>query len=229
MSDTYDNPFTRIGLPVSNTTSNGSNRSDGRSELGADAFLRMMITQMQNQDPTQPLEADQFVAQLAQFSSVTELQELKRSFDNLASSMVTNQALQGASLVDRSVLVPSEVGYHDGESGIGGVVNVDAVSADVRISIYNSAGELVTELPMESTGDGRARFQWDGLGTDGEPMPAGQYEIRAQAISGGRSVANEILVRARVESVQFGRPGEPLDLNLRGLGMIRMDQVRQIG
>jgi flagellar basal-body rod modification protein FlgD len=229
MTDFSNNPFARLGMPIQGGPGSSQRPQNGNDEMGADAFMRLMITQMQNQDPTKPMEAEQFLGQLAQFSSVTGLQELKSSFDNLAASMVSNQALQGANLVGRSVLVPSEVGYHDGEQGISGMVDVDAISADVNIGIYNAQGELVRQLPTLTTGDGRVRFNWDGMDDEGNALPAGQYEIRAQSISGGRAVANEILTRGAVESVRFGRPGQPLELNLQGLGVVGLDQVRQIG
>src|SRR4051812_6621537 len=78
-----------------------------KQELGQGDFLRLMTEQLKNQDPLKPMESTQFLAQLAQFTSVQGIQNLNTSFGSLASSLTSNQALQGASLVGERVLVPS--------------------------------------------------------------------------------------------------------------------------
>ena len=85
-------------------------KAEKKNELGQDAFLELMVTQLKNQDPFKPLDSGEFLGQLAQFGTVQGLSGLQTSFDGLASSLVSNQALQAASLVGRTALVESDHG-----------------------------------------------------------------------------------------------------------------------
>ena len=109
-------------------------------ELGQRAFLELMITQMENQDPLNPAENTEFIAQLAQFSSVEALDSLNNKFDNLTQSFVANQALQASSLVGRSVAVPSEIAQLDVGSLVSASVDVPASTQSVGVKIYSEGG-----------------------------------------------------------------------------------------
>ena len=216
------NPFTALGITPSGQDNN-------LNKIGADDFLQLMITQLQNQDPNNPLDSQQFLGQLAQFSSVTGLQELQQSFDALAVSLTSNQALQAAALVDKEVLVPSEIGYL-GDSGdlSGQIVPFGAVD-NLSVVVADASGAVVRELQGSVGTDGVAQFRWDGLSAAGDRMPAGQYEIRVRASTGGRSVDSQVIINARVDSVGLGGAGQPLMLQLEGLGSIPLNEIRGIG
>src|SRR5690625_1502858 len=79
-------------------------------EIGQEDFLKLMVTQLQNQDPFSPMENGEFLAQIAQFTTATGIQELQQSFERFSSNIKTEQALQAASLVGRNVVVESDVG-----------------------------------------------------------------------------------------------------------------------
>jgi len=216
------NPFATLGLSP-------SGQDNGLNKIGADTFLQLMITQLQNQDPTNPLDSQQFLGQLAQFSSVTGLQSLQQSFDALAVSLTSNQTLQAASLVDKNVLVASEIGYL-GDSGelSGQIVPLGPVD-NLSVVVADASGAVVRELQGTLGADGVARFNWDGLSANGDRLPAGQYEIRARASAGGRAVDSQVMINARVDSVGLGAPGQPLTLHLLGLGSIPLNEIRGIG
>src|SRR5262245_53832534 len=97
-----------------------------RSELGQEDFLRLMITQFKNQDPFKPMENGEFLAQLAQFSTVKGLDDLNNSFGNLSSSVVSNQALQASSLLGRTVLVDGNMGNLDAGGQLSGAVELQS-------------------------------------------------------------------------------------------------------
>ena len=94
-------------------------------ELGQKAFLELMITQMENQDPLNPQENSEFIAQLAQFSSVEALDSMNNKFDNLTENFVANQALQASSLVGSSVAVPTKIASLDSSGMV--AVSVDDI------------------------------------------------------------------------------------------------------
>ena len=197
-------------------------------KLGQEQFLKLMITQLSNQDPFKPLESGEFLGQLAQFGTVTGIQDLQQSFQGLAGSMQSNQALQAAGLVGRSVYVPAQEAWLPPEGAVSGAVQNPAGASDITVGIYDFAGRLVATVPAEGQGD-RAAFQWDGTNQEGEQVPPGFYEIRAVGQVSGEPVALDALVRGQVESVSIDRYSGALSLTVTGLGVVDLSKVRQIG
>ena len=197
-----------------------------RSELGQEEFLQLMTTQLQNQDPFKPLESGEFLGQLAQFGTVAGLGELNQSFAGLASSLVSNQALQAATLVGRSVLVESSVGHLPAGGRLTGALEIDGSATGVRVQILNGRGELVRSIDL-GTQSGTVNFVWGGETDAGDIAPPGTYRIQAQAIGGGQERSVPALINALVDSVAIGHQG--LNLNLRGIGDVGFDAVREIG
>ncbi|MDT8438403.1 MAG: flagellar hook assembly protein FlgD [Wenzhouxiangellaceae bacterium] len=198
--------------------------------LGQDDFLRLMITQLRNQDPFQPMENGQFLGQMAQFSTVTGINQLNDSFAAASSALTSNQALQAASLVGREMLVPSESIHFDGTAPARGALAVPPGASGVSVSIFDASGELVRQFPATiDPALGRADFSWDGLGADGEPLPAGTYRIEAQAQLPSGSQSLVPLVWGRIDSVSLAGPGGRIDVNLLGLGSTSLSQALEIG
>lgn len=191
--------------------------SSGGNSLGQQDFLKLMITQLQNQDPFKPMENGDFLGQMAQFSTVSGIQELQQTFSSASQAMQGNQALQAAALVDRDVLAPGSSGYLPADSGsLSGAVQLPSGSDEAVVTIANAAGDLVARVPAQVGADGRATFAWDGLGPDGERMPAGEYRVEALARVGGQTQSAETLVWNRVDSVSMAGPDGGITLNLVG-------------
>lgn len=206
---------------------NASARSAPR--LGQEDFFKLLITQLRNQDPLRPLASGEFLSQVAQFSTVAGIQDLQRSFAELAGSLYSNQALQASALVGRTVYVPGpEAALADDGSGVSGRVELTASATDLWVGIYDSAGQLVRRLTLGPQPAGAVAFHWDGLTDSGTPAAAGNYTVKAEAMIAGQRVALDTLVAARVESVTLGRAGQGISLNLAGLGAVDFAQVRQI-
>jgi len=197
---------------------------DGR--LGQEQFLKLMITQLENQDPFRPLESGEFLGQLAQFGTVSGIASLERSFAALSESLVANQALEASGLIGRHVLVRSEQGYL-GEDGVEAAVRLPVGSDAVQVQIRGADGQLVRQIDLGAREAGIARFSWHGETDTGERAPPGLYFISAQYRDGNQMQGAETLVRAPVESVSFGPRG--LTLNLGGLGETAFDAVHEIG
>ncbi len=103
-----DDLFSSLGLASGDTQSRGTNDAN---ELGLNTFLKLMVTQLNNQDPFKPMENGDFLSQIAQFGSVTGLEQLNKSFESLSTNITSGQALQAGSLVGREVLAPVDSGY----------------------------------------------------------------------------------------------------------------------
>jgi len=197
-------------------------------QLGQTEFLKLMITQLKNQDPFSPMENGDFISQMAQFSSVTGLAELQQSFSQLATSLQSNQALQASSLVGRTVLVSSETGTLSSGETMRGAVDLSASSGAVGVTIKDASGQVIRRLELGPQSAGEVYFNWDGLGNDGQPAPTGRYFVSADASINGDTVALETLMSASVESVTLGQGGQGLRLNLTDGNVVDFASVRGI-
>jgi flagellar basal-body rod modification protein FlgD len=200
---------------------------EGSGELGQEDFLKLMIAQFRNQDPFKPMEDGQFLGQLAQFGTVSGLEELNRSFGQLADSLVSNQALQASSLVGRDVVVPASTAAFRGDGRVEGAVDLRSPATSVRVQIMNGAGQLVRQIELGPQSAGNVAFRWGGETDAGVPATPGVYRISAQAVVNGQVQAAESLIRAEVQSVSIGDRG--LVLRLPGIGDVAFSDVRSIG
>ena len=197
-------------------------------ELGQEDFLKLMTTQLRNQDPFEPMDNGEFLGQLASFGTVSGIEELKLEIQQLAGSLTSNQTLQAAGMVGREVLIPGNFANLSSDGGISAAVDLPASVSNLTVGIYDQGGQLVQQLGLGSQSPGTVTFDWDGLTTDGEAAPPGRYEIRAEAISAGINEAHDVLIVDRVRSVTLPKTGEELKLDLATLGEVSFSQIRQI-
>ena len=193
-----------------------------------DQFMQLLIAQLKNQDPLQPQENGEFLSQLAQFDTATGIKDLQDSFNNFSSTMQSNSALQASSLVGRSVLAPGGFGQLESGSNVTGQIDLSSSTTNLSVEVYDSAGQLVKNIPMGTQGAGEVNFSWDGTDNFGNYLPPGGYRIRATADVGSEKIAQEVLVSAKVDSVTIGQGGQGLKLNLAGLGSIDFSEVKEI-
>lgn len=175
-------------------------------ELGKSAFLELMIAQLDNQDPLEPAKNEDFIAQLAQFSSVEGIQNLNDSVNGMVSAMQSSLSLQAASLVGRSVLAPTEMALYE-EQTLGGSVNLTESVSSLKVDIQSSDGVLLRQLDLGPQAAGIARFAWDGQNEAGNAMPAGMYRISAYADVAGERQALAANLPNRVAGVTLGERG----------------------
>lgn len=197
-------------------------------ELQLTDFLNLMVTELNNQDPFNPMENTELATQISQFATVSGINQLNESFDGLSSSLVSNQTLQAAGLVGHDVLAPISSGYFAPGQTLDGLVGLDSSVSDLVIRVTDSSGQLVREMNLGTQSGGEVNFSWDGLKDDGEFAPAGRYSISAQAQVDGETVNPYLLMEARVDSVSVSPAGQGLILNLAGLGAIDFNDVAEI-
>lgn len=217
-------------LSIANKTETKKNTN----ELGQAAFLELMITQMNNQNPLSPQDNSEFVAQLAQFSSVEGIERLNTTF----SSFMSNNALQASSLVGRSVTVETDTSMLSTGGIISGSVNLDLPGSDMKVNIYDEAGSLVQSIPVGDVPSGETVFRWDGQAfevngelvdwepTEEELAGAGKYRFEVTAMQDGQTEALNTWLSLNVNSVTVGDNGE-LTLNLALLGAVDSKNVKQ--
>ncbi|HEY9119450.1 MAG TPA: flagellar hook assembly protein FlgD [Marinobacter sp.] len=197
------------------------------NELGKNEFMELMIAQLKNQNPLEPQDNGEFISQLAQFSSLEEMQGLSGSVDDVANQFRSTQALQASAMVGRTVLAPSSIGILGAEGKISGNVEVPASTSGLRISIENQAGERVRQIDMGSQQAGVTGFSWDGKDGNGNSLPPGPYKVVAEASYPDGPEQLGTMMSANVDSVSLGKGGN-ITLNLAGMGSIALSDVEQI-
>jgi flagellar basal-body rod modification protein FlgD len=230
------NETSSAGNILSHLNINNKPQEKKTNELGQSAFLELMITQMNNQDPLSPQDNTEFVAQLAQFSSVEGLERLNSNFQNFSSTFMSNQALQASSLVGRSVTVEAESARLMPGDIISGSVDLSGATSDLSISIFNKSGGLVAQIPVGTAPKGETVFRWDGENIEvngelldwqaSEAAPAGEYRFEVYAKQDGKVEQLATALSANVNSVTLGNDGT-LTLNLAGVGPINIADVKQ--
>ena len=196
--------------------------------LGQADFIELLVAQIKNQDPTKPLEPSQFMSQLAQFSTVNGVQELKTSFDALAGKLSSEQSLQAAGLVGRGVLVPGGVGLLTAGGSISGQLDLPQSTSQLNLRIMDEYGVDVRHLSLGGSGEGPVQFQWDGLADDGSSVLPGRYTVIAEALIDGELQAVEAAVDTRVTSVTLSQDGSAPLLNLESGDALPLSNVQKI-
>jgi flagellar basal-body rod modification protein FlgD len=206
---------------------NTSSATKSKDHLDQSSFLRLMIAQFRNQDPTKPQDPAQFMGQLAQFSTVSGIQDMQTSLATLSDSLRSSNVLSGAVLVGREILAPSEsISRVAGETSSGVIEVPDGVTT-IDVAIKDHAGALVRRMTVPANGS-LTSFSWDGATDRGEIAPAGTYSIEATTRVGGGNESLPVLFNTRVDSVTVDPKTSGLVLNTRGLGAVSITNVRRV-
>jgi len=196
-------------------------------ELGQDEFLELMVAQIQNQDPFEPMQNGEFIAQMAQFATVDGISEMRGSMSALNDTMTASQALSASALVGRGVLAPGRELAFDGSSPVGLSVLADQNASAITLDVFDAAGALVTRRELAPSPDGVTRYAWDGRADGGALLPAGTYRMQAQAAVAGEVVAAETAVARRIDSVTIGAKAGDLRLNLDDGAVMNFNDARE--
>lgn len=191
-----------------------------------DRFLKLLVTQMKNQDPLNPMDNAEVTSQMAQLSTVTGIDQLNVTLQALNDSMASSQSLQAAAtMIGHGVLVPGNGVDLVNGYGYGGIDL--AQSADkLDISIYDQAGALVRNLSLGAQPVGLVNWQWDGRNDSGVSVAEGSYIFTVDAAQAGKKVDAAALQFGMVNSVTQDSQG--VALSVGQMDGIALSQVRQI-
>jgi len=218
--DTYKS----LGLATTDTTT-----ATKKQSLGQEQFLKLLTTQLTHQDPMKPMENGDFLGQMAQFSTVSGIQDLQASFKDFATSISSDQALQAAGLVGRYVSAPSGEALLGAGGKVSGDFELPSSSTNVGVKIINSqTGETVRDIDMGTQGTGTTAFTWDGMDNDGNFADPGVYKVEASAWLDGKNTVLATNIKSQVSSVTMGSGSTGLQVNLAGIGPVKFSQIKQI-
>jgi flagellar basal-body rod modification protein FlgD len=213
---------TNVDLSTLNRTTSGSSTVKTKNEAGSeDRFLKLLVAQMQNQDPLNPMDNAQVTSQMAQIQSVNGIEKLNRSVEGLGSQFAQMSALQGAALVGRDVIVPGNRLVTNDQNLVQGGFELNGPADSVKIEVLNAGGRVIDTIDRNAQTAGRHGFEWTPpAGVD----PATGSTFRVVAKNGAANVGNTPLMRDRVDAVVAG--GDTLMLELRNSGSVPYDQIR---
>jgi len=192
------------------------------AEAGSqDRFLKLLVTQLQNQDPLSPMDNAQLTSQIAQINTVTGIATLNTSVQGLSSQFLQMQTLQGASLVGKSVIVPGnkiDIANGDGQGGFELATPADAV----KVEVLSPAGQVIDTLNMGAQSAGVHGFDW----ASGNYDNTSNLSFRVTASSGATPLAATALMRDTVNAVSAS--GTSLQLELARNGTVDYSTVKAI-
>lgn len=158
----------------------------GNNTLDQDSFLRLMTTQLKFQDPFDPLDNQAMVAQLAQFSSVAGISEMKQSLAEIASILGNNRLSDAKEWIGHSILVPGNISVADKNGQYAGEFELDQATDNLSIDLLNETGEIVMFVELGRQEAGPVEFNFDSKNESGLPLDQGRLRVR---VNGG-SISN---------------------------------------
>jgi flagellar basal-body rod modification protein FlgD len=203
--------------------------------LGKQEFLKLLITQLKNQDPLSPQEGSAFIAELAQFSSVEQLTNINTTLGNYASQIDALKALimeqgagtgtQGSQLGTAANLIGRVVEFSGNHATWNGSEAITfgyelGEAAQARMLVRDSDGNLVRDIDLGGLDADHHSFTWDGLNDHGETLPAGTYTFEVVATgAGGETLHVPTYMRGYVDRINFGQDGFQLRIGGRTISM----------
>lgn len=216
IQDVMNTPVTGTGAPTAATTS---------SEI-QDRFLKLLVTQLKNQDPLNPLDNAQITSQLSQISTVSGIEKLNTTLQGLSSSLASSQSLQSTALIGHTVFADGNtLGLTGGAAAPGGIQLAGAADS-VKVNILGPSGNIVRQLDLGPKPGGVTGFQWDGRNDAGASVASGTYTFQVTALSGAQKVDATPLMAGTVSSVTLASDG--LHISVGGVGDITMNQIKRI-
>jgi flagellar basal-body rod modification protein FlgD len=222
-----------------NARSGNPQMNNSQSDELRESFLTMMITQLQNQDPMDPMKNKDMTAQLAQINTVSGIEQLNDTLNGITQQVDASQMIEASGLIGNAVLVPgSNVKVSTGEGAEGDAqttttpfgIELSNPASRVEVTVTNQSGEIVATREIENVKAGVESFSWDGETKGGETAPDGAYNVSLKAFNAdGEEMPSTALNYALVNGVTPAEAGRDVRLDLGGVyGQVAIDQVKQI-
>ena len=204
---------------------NGGRAAKTSTDEAQDRFLKLLVTQIQNQDPLNPMDNAQVTSQLAQLSTVSGIDKLNASVTAMSANFLSAQNLQAANMIGHGVIAPGNtIGLHDGKAIFGIELPQNADGAE--LTIKDSSGFTVRKMSLGVLPSGINTMTWDGKTDSGAAAANGTYSFSVNATSGDKKLDVTSLSFGIVSSITSTPQGAKL--SVANVGDISMSDVRQI-
>jgi len=197
-------------------------QTDRLTKSTEDRFLTMLMTQLKNQDPLNPMDNAQVTSQMAQLSTVNGINQLNNTLLALSGQLDVGQSMQAAALIGKGVLIPGDkvaLGVDADGKREATPVGVDLVkpAAKVTVNVLDANGQVVRQMELPKQDAGVLTLAWDGRDDAGNDMAAGKYRIQVTAFnSDGEPIPATALTYGKVESIAYTSEGLRLEMGLAG-------------
>ncbi|NTS65241.1 flagellar hook assembly protein FlgD [Sphingomonas sp. HHU CXW] len=198
-----------------------------KTTLDQGDFLKLMTAQMKNQDPFNPVDNTQMVAQMAQFSSLAGITQMSTTLQAISDKLGATTTADAVSYIGKTVLTPGTTAYARTSGGVAGAIELGGAASDVGVTITDANGMVLKNLSLGAQTGGTVSYDWNGRTDAGEDAGAGPFTVSVAASNEGQAVSATNLVWAPVQSVSTAT-GQTV-LTAPGLGKIPVSAVRQIG
>jgi flagellar basal-body rod modification protein FlgD len=200
-------------------------KKKGGVDESQDRFLKLLVTQMKNQDPLNPMDNAQVTSQMAQLSTVSGIDKLNATLSALSGSMVASHSMQAASMIGHVVVVPgNKMELKSGKAAA--AVDLAQPADKLTVHIKDGAGNVIRTMDMGSQPGGMLPIQWDGKNDANTDLPDGNYQFSASAQLGSEKSSVNTLAYGLVSGV-IQKP-EGATLNVEQIGETSLDKVKQI-
>jgi len=195
---------------AASTINNYTSSTSGSNSLGEDDFLTLLVAQLEHQDPLDPQDNTEFIAQLAQFSSLEAQTSTNDKLDELIAAQSSNEQTSAFSLLGQKVIVASDSLYLQGDSVELGF-SLEQTTNEGTLNIFDEEGEVVNSLPLADLEEGSTFVNWDGTDTAGNPLPKGLYRMEINIIdAAGEAIETQPLIKVSVDGVDLDASGSIL-------------------
>lgn len=209
-------------LSSSSSTGTGNSAEDLQNQ-----FLTMLVTQLQNQDPTNPMDNSQLTTQLAQINTLSGIEKLNTTLGSISGQISTSQSLQSSTLIGHGVMIDgSQVLVGSGTTTPFGV-SLTTASTATTATIKDTGGNVISTVDLGALSAGVHTFSWDGKLPDGSVAPDGKYSVSIAASNGSTQLVAQPLNYALVNGVSSSADGNA-KLDLGTMGSATLDEIRQI-
>ncbi len=229
MASAFDTTLSNLGISRYGASTTPTTTTKNNASMGQEDFLTLMTAQLRNQDPFEPMDNNQMVAQMAQFSSLSGITEMNSTLSSIADMLGGTTTSDILSWVGSTVLVEGDVAYPRTDGTLGGTILLGEDASNVEVTISDAEGTKLKTVSLGAQEAGSLDFEWDGSTDSGEAAGNGPFTISVSAQNAdGKSVSAQTLVWAPVQSVSFDSDGKPV-LNLPGIGQTSPDDVVKVG
>jgi|SRR5450830_145330 len=226
MSITTTNNVSSPSSSLMNAVNPQEKSTSGQISAEQDKFMTLLITQLKNQDPLNPLDNAQVTSQLAQLNTVTGINKLNDTLESLKTDYAATTSAQAVNMINHGVLAPGKTMQVAEGKGIFGI-ETGSYADKLSVEIKNASGKVVHTIEMNNVEPGVQPLIWDGKLSDGSTAADGNYTIAMTATTGGKPLTDaQPLAFGTVASVSTGPAGAKL--NVPSLGQLSMDDIKQV-
>lgn len=224
----FDSVMSKLGITKS-SASDSSTKATGSNTLDQSSFLQLLTAQLNNQDPTDPVDNSQMINQMAQMSTVTGISEMNSTLKSMSGLLGSNATASALGYVGKTVLVDGSTAYPNTDGTLTAQATLSSDATDVQAQISDASGNVLKTIDLGAQKAGTVSIDWDGTTSSGAAASGGPYTIKALAQETSGSTALATQVWAPVSSVTLPSDGSDPTLSVLGVGNVATSSVYQVG